>query len=470
MIKAAVLLVTGNATTSLITLARNLIVARLISVEDYGVAATFALTMAVVEMASHLGLQQLMVQDRAGDDPALQRGLQGFNLLRGLISGLLLLVLAHPLALFLGIPEVAWAYQVMALVPVARGLMHFDVERYKRAMRFGPAVLVELMPAALSVLAIWPLERLFGDWRVMLYAILGQVALMLVASHLLAERPYRPSFDRAVMGKGLRFGWPLLLNGVLLFASMHGEKLVVGREVGMAALGLFAMGFTLTLTPTLVLARSTQALFLTPLSRAQDEPARFDPLAHAAVQSGLANGLFVAVAVAAIGPSFVMLVLGAKYAALVPLITWLGILQAVRVFKTGAVTAAIARGRTGVATLSNLPRMVSLGASWAALIGGADLLTVVLIATAGEAAGFALSLVLLRRWVGVGLRPLLGPVLAAAAVLLAVAAHALWLVPEGATAQVLGAAGCAAALTMAVAGMGELRRAALRRLGRRAGA
>lgn len=470
MIKAAVLLVSGNATTSLVTLARNLIVARLISVEDYGVAATFAVTMAVVEMASALGLSQLMVQDRAGEDPRLQAGLQGFSALRGVISGLVLLAIAGPLARFLQIPEVAWAYQLMALVPMMRGFLHFDVERFKRRMRFGPAVLTELMPAVLSVLAVWPLDALFGDWRVLLYAILGQVGLAMLASHLLAERPYRIALDRDVMGKGLRFGWPLLINGVLLFAAMHGEKLIVGRELGMQALGVFAMGFTLTLTPTLVLARSTQSLFLSPLSRHQDDQARFEPMAHAVMQASLANGLLVAVSVAALGPPFVILMLGEKYAALVPLIGWLGILQAMRVFKTGPGTAAIARGHTTNPMMSNVPRAVSLIASWAALMGGADLLTIVLIAVAGEAAGYALSLILLRLRVGVSLRPMLWPVCAAAAVLAASAAQTVWLVPAAPAAQALGAAACAALLVLAALSMGGLRRLALRRAGVRGGA
>ena len=56
MLRSALLILSGNAAASILTLARNLIVARLISVENYGIAATFAIAMAVVEMASALGI------------------------------------------------------------------------------------------------------------------------------------------------------------------------------------------------------------------------------------------------------------------------------------------------------------------------------------------------------------------------------------------------------------------------------
>ena len=361
------------------------------------------------------------------------------------------------MAAFLGVPEIAWAYQLMALVPVARGLHHFDVERVKRQMRQGPFIVAGLVPAALSVLAVWPLERLFGDWRVMLYAVLGQVGLGLLASHLLAERRFALSLERTVMAKGLRFGWPLLVNGALLFLAMHGEKLVVGRELGMAPLGIFAMGFTLTLTPTLVLARSAQAFFLPQLAAVQDDEARFQPMAAATMQAALANGLLAAVAIAALGPPFVALVLGEKFAALVPLLAPLAILQAVRVFKAGPAVVALARGRTGNAMLANLPRVLSIPVAWWALTEGAGLLSVVLIGTAGELAGLAVSLALARARAGAALAPMLWPLLAAAAVLGAVAADALWLEAAGGAARALGAAGCAVLLAGALAVMGELR-------------
>ena len=457
MIRTAILVVSGNAFTSALLLVRNLVVARVISVEDYGIASTFAITMAIVEMTSNLGLQQLVVQDRDGDDPRLQAGLQGFNALRGLLAGLILLALAGPLAGFLGVPDIAWAYQLMALVPVLRGLQHFDVERFKRTMRFGPWILAGLMPAALSVAAVWPLDRLLGDWRVMLYAVLGQVGLSLLASHLLAERRFAMSLDRAIMAKGLRFGWPLLLNGVLLFLVMHGEKLVVGRELGMAPLGIFAMGFTLTLTPTLILARSAQAFFLPQLSAVQDDDARFQPMAAATMQAAVANGLLVAVAIVVVGPPFVALVLGEKYADLGPLLSWLGILQAIRVFKAGPAVVALARGRTGNAMIGNLPRVAAILAAWWALAGGSGLLSVVAIGIAGEVVGFAISLALLRGRADVALGPMLWTSLAAAVVLGAIAVDAAWLGGARPMAQALGAAGCVALLAGAVLVMRELR-------------
>lgn len=404
------MILSGNAAASLLLLARGLIVARLIPVADYGVAATFALAMAVVEMASTFGLQQQIVQSKDGEDPRFQAALQGFQLLRGVLSGLALFALAGPLARFMDIAQVVWAYQVLALVPVLTALQHFDIHRQTRQMRFGPLIWTSALPALASVLVIWPLALWFDDWQIMLWSILVQAALGTAVSHLLAERPWRIVFDRAIIAGSLRFGWPLLINAVLMFAVFQGDRLIVGREMGMAALGVFSMGVTLTLTPTLVLAKSVQNLMLPKLSAAHAAPedlARFRLLARAAFQIHLICGAALVFGTALVGPLVVQILLGPGYGALAPLLIWMAAQQALRLSKGGPAAVAVACGQTGNALLANLVRAALLPVVWWAVVQGADMIFVTQLGLLGEAVGLVVALVLQRNRQGVRLRPVL---------------------------------------------------------------
>lgn len=414
MLRTAFLILSGNTATSALLFARNLIVARLIPVSDYGVAATFAVAMAVVEMTSTLGLQQQIVQAKEGDDPRFQAGLQGFQVLRGVAAGGLLFLLAGPMAAYFGIPEAAWAYQVLAVVPVLGALQHFDVHRLNRQMVFGPLILSKLMPALIALLAIWPLAIWFGDWQVMLWSIILQAAAGALASHVVAQTPYRLVFDRAVMVRSLRFGWPILVNTFLMFLVFQGDKLIVGRELGMEALALFAMGMTLTLTPTLILAGSSTNFFLPRLASLDRaipaEAARFDSLAIAVLQLHLAFGLFLVLAICLLGAPLIGLLLGSKYHALVPFLLWLAILQAFRAFKGGPSTLALARGRTENAMFANLPRVALLPLAWWAAVSSGDVHVVIWIAILAEFMGFLIALALVRGRIGISLRRLTVPI------------------------------------------------------------
>lgn len=424
MLKTGLLILSGNAATSLLLLARNLLVARLIPVADYGVAATFAIAMALVEMASTLGLQQQIVQAKDAE-PRFQAALQGFQVLRGVIAGIALFALAGPLATFMGVGQVAWAYQVLAVVPVLNALQHFDIHRLNRDMVFGPAVLTGLLPALVSFIIIWPLAAYFGDYRVMLWTIVVQAALMAGLSHVTAQRPYRLVFDTGIMGDSLRFGWPLLVNGILLFVVFQGDKIIVGRVMGMEALALFALAFTLTLTPTLVMAKSAQNFFLPQLSRATGDA--FDNLARVTVETSLMMGSVLVVAVVLAGPPLVAVVLGVKYTALGPLLVWLAIAQAVRVIKAGPAIVALSKGETTNAMLANIPRILLLPVIWWAAVQGAGLVTLIWIGIAGEVAGYALALWLLVRRCSFDLRPVIAGHLGLTLVLVIAALGGAWI-------------------------------------------
>ena len=395
MLRSALLILSGNAFASLLLLLRNLLVARMIPVADYGVASTFAVAMAVVEMASAFGLQQQIVQAKEGDDPHFQAALQGFQVLRGVFSGVVLFLIAGPMAQFMGIPEVTWAYRLLALVPVLNALTHFDIHRLNRQMVFWPMLLTGAVPALISVLVLWPLAQWYGDWRVLLYSILVQSVLGAVVSHAVARRPYRLAFDGDIIARSLRFGWPLLANAVLLFLVFNAERLIVGRELGMTVLAVFSMGLTLTLTPTLVLAKSVQNFLLPQLSAAHGE-AEFKRLSFAAMQLVLLMGLGFVLVVLLVGVPVTHFLLGDKFNALLPLLFGFAIQQAMRVLKAGPAIVALARGRTANAMIANLVRVSVLPLCWYVAVTSGDVATILWIATVAEILGHLVAVWLLR--------------------------------------------------------------------------
>lgn len=426
VLRSVSLLLSGTAGGALLSLLRNLLIARLLPIEDYGIAATFAIAVSVVEMLSTLGLQQQIVQAREGGNPRFQAALQSFHLLRGLIAGACLMLAAGPIAAFLNIPEVAWAYQVMALVPVLLGLTHYDIHRLKRQMRFGPEITTQVIPHAVALLAVWPLYQWLPDYRLMLVVIVGHAALTALASHLVAERAYKLAFDKEVIAGAVRFGWPLLVNNLLLFLVFNGEKLIVGRELGMADLAILAMGFTLTLTPTLVLGKAAQSFFLPQLSTAREDRARFNDLATVTLQATLAAALLFLAAVVLLGRPVVLGLLGAEYLALVPLIIWLAILQTLRVLKTTGSIVALADAQTTNAMWANGFRLLTLPVAFVAAVEGAGLLTIIWIAIIGEVCGLIVSFVLVRRRAGVRFEGMALPGVLAGAVIVCAAGLAGW--------------------------------------------
>jgi len=226
----------------------------------------------------------------------------------------------------------------------------------------------------------------------------------------MAERPYRYTFEWSLLKRAFAFGLPLLVNGLLLFAVFNGEKLIVGREMGLAPLGLFAMAFTLTLTPTLVLAKSAQSFFLPQLSKVQSDDTRFTPIAHATLQTSLVIGLLLMAGIVLVGPPFVALALGDKYAPMLPILIGLGLVQAIRVAKTGAAVVSLARAKTGNAMIANAPRVAAIPIAWYLVTQGGGFEALIWVAIAAETLGYAIAMWLIHGQIRISLKAMILPV------------------------------------------------------------
>ena len=71
-VQGAVRLLSGQSFVQLCSFVRSVILARLISSENLGIAATFSMTYALMEMASNVSAQTLLVQAPDGDDTGFQ--------------------------------------------------------------------------------------------------------------------------------------------------------------------------------------------------------------------------------------------------------------------------------------------------------------------------------------------------------------------------------------------------------------
>jgi len=378
------LLSVGNVVSALGSFLRNIIIARLISVEDFGIAATFALTVAMIELCSNLAIDRLLIQAPDGDDEELQATAHAIQLAQGIAGALVLFLIAAPIANLFGIPEVIWAFQLLALVPFIRGLSHLDRCRYQREMRFGPVVLVETGPQVAATLAAIPAAYFAADYTAMLWVVFTQIILLTVISHLVAKRRYSISWRGPLVRRALSFGMPLMLNGFLMFGIFQGDRAIVGATFGMTELGWFGAAFALTLAPTMVIARICQSFFLPQLAKAQDDVRSFSDTANVTMQVCLLGGVLVAVGFAVAGPALIKALYGDRYMAGAAVIGILGIMQGIRVTRAGPTIVSIARGQTTAPLWANFMRTIGLGISLVAVWQGFGVIGIAIGSLAGE--------------------------------------------------------------------------------------
>ncbi len=418
--KGTVVLSGGQAATQILSFARNIIVARLLSPEDMGIAATFAITITLLEMISNLGVDLLLVQAKDGDDPILQGTAHFYQVIRGFSIGLIIFASAPIITWLFKTPEAEWAFRLLALVPVLRGFMHLDWKRLQREMKYESAVFVELIPQAIITFAAYPLAVYLGDYSTILWLVLMQAGVSLLVSHLFAQRTYQLNWDREYAIRLLVFGWPLLINGLLIFAALQGDRLIIGTFYSMSQLGVYSVAFSLVLVLVFSLTKMSTSLFLPLLAKVQDQHVIFIKRYVITVQLLAIVGGVVALPFVTSGGELIVFIFGKQYIDAMAIAPWLGALLLARIFRLAPTVASLALGDTKNSMYANLFRLI--GVFGALLVAWHDfsLTAIVICGFWGEVAALLYTIIRLKKYQDIAITSsLYGPIVVSAIILLA---------------------------------------------------
>lgn len=326
--------------------ARNIILARFLTKADFGVAALLAMILTLFEMTGKMALGQQVVQSQHGDEPSFVDGVQFTQLAAGLLSALLIIVFAWPAAHFVPTLRDPKLIMALALIPFVNGLSNLDLYRRARRLGFGRLILADMLPQVAATIAAWPLAIVFRDYRAVLVILLGKAVLGSALTHLLADRRFHPRFERRWWRESMKFGWPLLLSGLLQVGNFQGDSMVVAARYTLAQLGEFSVALTLAMTPAFASMRIFQALSLPVLAEVQGDPARLARRYGSYVEAMALLACCATLGMIFCGEYLVVLFFGTKYAGVGVLASWLIAAQALRLVRGATVSAAMARGDT----------------------------------------------------------------------------------------------------------------------------
>lgn len=423
--RGAMLLGLGECVVYGLSFARNIILARLLSRADLGIAATFSIVLTVFELSNKMAVGRLLVQDKEGATLGFMATAHALQFVAGLVSAILVFVAAAPLAHAFGLEGDLRAFQYLALLPLLQGATHLDISRMERDFRYLPSTLSGLLPQALITVLAWPLALWFGDYRAVLALLVVKSMLTLLATHILARRPYSWGWQQTYGIRMLRFSWPLVLNGLLMLGMFQGDQFIVASHYTMSDLAAFAMAGSLATAPSFIFARVFPSLMLPLMARVQDNVIEFQRLYQIVMQWVCIWSSACIVTSILGGEAIMLLFFGPKYAGTGYLLAWLAAANGVRTVRMAPAVAALAKADSQNQMLSNVWRVGALIPALLLASTRQPLWMIAATGVLGEAVACIVSLRRLRRRDSAPWSHSLGP---AATVLLAASIGGLMVV------------------------------------------
>ena len=252
------------------------------------------------------------------------------------------------LADFYGQPAVQPLFAAVSVGFVVSALGTTHMALLAREMRFRRLELRQI--AATLVGATSGIALALNDYGA--WAIVGQQLAETTASTILlwCLLPWRPSLR--ISGASLRrlggFAGNVFGENFLYQAGRTLGPLIVGRALGAAALGAFALATNVILVPFARLAGPLQQVFFPAFSRMDGDRER---IADIWIRASRLVGAFAIPALTGlviVAPDFVQVVLGSKWSSATPVIqilAWVGLLQALQTLN-GEVLMAVGQAGT----------------------------------------------------------------------------------------------------------------------------
>lgn len=232
--------------TRMLGLLSTLLLVRLLLPEDFGVVALGAAFTQAVDSLSALGTDDALIRERE-PTRAMYDTAFTMNVMRGVLTALVVAGAAWPVAAFFGEPRLGTLLLALAALSVVDGWLNTGTVDFRRDFQFHKEFLLNILPRVLSVAVTIAAAVLFRSYWAL---IAGQAVFRIVrvaASYRM--HPFRPRLSLAAWrGLTLFSAWTWVL-GVTQMMQERVDAFVIGRWLGPSSVGAYALGIEIAMLP-----------------------------------------------------------------------------------------------------------------------------------------------------------------------------------------------------------------------------
>jgi O-antigen/teichoic acid export membrane protein len=303
------------------------ILARLLTPEDFGVVAIAMIAISFAQMFWDGGLSKALIQTNENPQEAAHV-VFWTNLCLGIVVYVFLFLMAPWVAVFFKSPTSAPVLRVLGLQIVFASLSSVQQALFVRDLNFRSLFWIKLTTAFFPGLFSIPLACYgYGVWALVCGSLSGQFLNLIL---LWCKSNWRPQlcFDIELARKLFRFGLWVVGESLAVWFIMWGDNLLVGKFMGPHELGVYRTGwslvmiiFGLTLNPFLPVLYPT-------FSRFQDNLPALKATFHKVNRLVMALALPIGAGLLLTGRELEKILFGAKWQGLGVVLCIIGLQQA----------------------------------------------------------------------------------------------------------------------------------------------
>ncbi len=227
-----------------IQLAGTVILARILGPSQFGLFALAFVAIDALGLFKSMGFDSALIQRKDDIERAANTAFFIIPVL-GILLYLVLFISAPLIGKFLNNQEVIGVVQALGIIFVISCLGRVPAALMEKNMQFKQISIIEIgMAVIYSASAVIFALLKFGVWS-LVYAYILKTLYQNTLTFIYAKWRPKFQFDKKIVLEMFHFGKFLFLGGIIWFLKMNLDNMLVGKILGVTALGLYAVAFNI---------------------------------------------------------------------------------------------------------------------------------------------------------------------------------------------------------------------------------
>lgn len=264
--------------SKLITPAVNMILARLLTPEAFGVVATITMVISFAELFTDAGFQKYLIQHEFPDKETLDASTNVAFWTNMGISFFLCAVIflfRHPLARLVGSPSLGNSISIASLLILIAAFSSIQTARYRRALDFKTLFYIRIGTSLIPLFVTLPLAYVLRNYWALL---IGTLTSQLFNAVLLTVRSeWKPKFTYsfALLKEMFAFSVWTLLESLSIWLTSYLGVFLVGNSLNEYYLGLYKTSMSTVNAYMAIITSALTPVLFSALSRYQNDDENF---------------------------------------------------------------------------------------------------------------------------------------------------------------------------------------------------
>ena len=303
--------------TRVLGIMNTLILARLLVPADFGLVAIATSFAQAIDGFSELSVQEALIRERKVDRAMYDTAFT-LNAIRGVVTGLVILAGALPVADYFAEPRLLPVLVALALVMFASSLENIGIVDFRRDLAFDKEFMLFVVPRIIGIVAGLIVAFVWVSFWALVVGICATRGLRVVFSYTM--HPYRPRLTIRAWRKLIGFStWGWIFSVTLLIRDRI-DLFVIGRVLGTTQVGAYTLGWEVGFAPAAELVLPLARALYSSFSNVRNEWGDIASAYFRAISVAFLVTMPASLGIALIANPFVQLVFGDRWIEAVPVI------------------------------------------------------------------------------------------------------------------------------------------------------